>query len=138
MAQASARLLIIQIVISGEFFDSSKMIFFSLVLVIYCMNLNKHHAQTNTPEPFDLNRIIEMAWEDRTPFEAIETLYGLSESRVIVLMRRNLSTRGFKNWRSRVSGRVTKHAQKRHKDVDRGYCATQYKAPQFRQNRQKN
>lgn len=75
----------------------------------------------------DLSRIIEMAWEDRTPFEAIETLYGLNESAVIRLMRRELKPGSFRLWRSRVSGRVTKHGALRDPGVIRGYCPTQYK-----------
>ena len=75
----------------------------------------------------DHSRVIEMAWEDRTPFEAIERLYGLSEAAVIRLMRRSLKTKAFKNWRQRVSGRVTKHGTRRDPSVSRGYCATQYK-----------
>jgi uncharacterized protein (TIGR03643 family) len=73
------------------------------------------------------SRIIEMAWEDRTPFEAIETLYGLSEPEVIQLMRTNLKHKTFKNWRQRVSGRKTKHLKLRDPAVSRGYCPTQYK-----------
>ena len=75
------------------------------------------------------SRIIEMAWEDRTPFEAIQQLYGLSEAEVIRLMRRSLKTKAFKNWRQRVSGRSTKHLSLRDPSVSRGYCATQYKLP---------
>jgi uncharacterized protein (TIGR03643 family) len=75
----------------------------------------------------DKSRLIEMAWEDRTPFEAIETLYGFSEADVIRLMRSALKPGAFKNWRARVSGRVTKHQYKRAPDVSRGYCPTQYK-----------
>jgi len=75
----------------------------------------------------DHSRVIEMAWEDRTPFEAIERLYGLPEGDVIRLMRRSLKPKGFKNWRQRVSGRVTKHGARRDPSVSRGYCATQYK-----------
>lgn len=74
-----------------------------------------------------VSRIIEMAWEDRTPFEAIALNFGLNESQVIQLMRRQMKTRTFKVWRERVSGRKTKHLQLRSKDVNRGYCATQYK-----------
>ena len=73
------------------------------------------------------SRIIEMAWEDRTPFEAIEALYGLTESEVIKLMRASIKRKTFNNWRARVSGRKTKHGSLRSKDVSRGYCATQYK-----------
>lgn len=75
----------------------------------------------------DLSRIIEMAWEDRTPFEAIEQLYGLKEPGVRRLMRRHLKASSFRLWRSRVSGRVTKHRALRPQGVDRGYCPTQYK-----------
>ena len=57
----------------------------------------------------DTSRIIEMAWEDRTPFEAIERLYGLNESAVIILMRQHLKPNSFKLWRQRVTGRKTKH-----------------------------
>ena len=73
------------------------------------------------------SRIIEMAWEDRTPFEAIETLFGLNEPNVIKLMRKNLNRKTFNNWRQRVAGRKTKHAKLRSDDVVRGYCKTQYK-----------
>ena len=73
------------------------------------------------------SRIIEMAWEDRTPFEAIESQYGLNESEVIRFMRNRLKLSSFKLWRARVSGRQTKHNKLRSKDVIRGYCSTQYK-----------
>ena len=75
----------------------------------------------------DHSRVIEMAWEDRTPFEAIEQLYGLTEAAVIRLMRRSLKPKAFRNWRQRVSGRLTKHSARRDPLVSRGYCATQYK-----------
>ena len=55
----------------------------------------------------DRSRIIEMAWEDRTPFEAIEEDYGLSEAAVIQLMRAELKPSSFRLWRARVSGRKT-------------------------------
>lgn len=61
----------------------------------------------------DIDRIVEMAWEDRTPFEAIKTQFGLQEKQVIVLMRRSLSISSFNMWRKRVTGRKTKHAQRR-------------------------
>ncbi|RXJ72857.1 TIGR03643 family protein [Veronia nyctiphanis] len=73
------------------------------------------------------SRIIEMAWEDRTPFEAITLQFGLTEPQVQALMRRNLTPSSFKLWRKRVSGRKTKHLQLRSKDVSRGYCPSQYK-----------
>lgn len=73
------------------------------------------------------SRIIEMAWEDRTPFEAIEDLYGLNESAVIKFMRKNLKSSSFKLWRTRVTGRSTKHKALRDPAIGRGYCPTQYK-----------
>lgn len=60
----------------------------------------------------DLSRIIEMAWEDRTPFEVIEFNFGLKESEVIKLMRKHMKPSSFKMWRERVSGRKTKHLKK--------------------------
>ncbi|NJN09463.1 MAG: TIGR03643 family protein [Richelia sp. RM1_1_1] len=60
-----------------------------------------------------IDRIIEMAWEDRTPFEAIEIQFGLSEKEVIAVMRRYMKESSFRMWRKRVSGRDTKHLQKR-------------------------
>jgi uncharacterized protein (TIGR03643 family) len=78
-------------------------------------------------EPQALDRVIEMAWEDRTPFEAIKTNYGLNESQVIKLMRRALKLGSFRAWRARVSGRKTKHLALRSPAVSRGYCPTQYK-----------
>ena len=74
-----------------------------------------------------ISRIIEMAWEDRTPFEAIEMNYGVSEAQVIELMRKNMKRSSFKMWRERVSGRKTKHLQLRSSDVSRGYSPMQYK-----------
>lgn len=73
----------------------------------------------------DIGRIIEMAWEDRTPFEVIKTQYGLSESQVIRLMRKNMKASSFKMWRERVSGRKTKHLSKRGFSVGRFVCPTQ-------------
>jgi uncharacterized protein (TIGR03643 family) len=68
-----------------------------------------------------------MAWEDRTPFEAILRSYGLSESEVIRLMRTQLKAGSFRLWRARVTGRATKHSALRSPDVDRAFCPTQYK-----------
>jgi uncharacterized protein (TIGR03643 family) len=58
----------------------------------------------------DLSRVIEMAWEDRTPFEAIRAQFGLDESAVISLMRAQLKPSSFRMWRQRMKGRITKHA----------------------------
>lgn len=73
------------------------------------------------------SRIIEMAWEDRTPFGAIEHSYGLDETAVIKLMRQELKPSSFRLWRERVTGRNTKHEAKRDFEVGRAYCKTQYK-----------
>lgn len=71
--------------------------------------------------------MIEMAWEDRTPFDAIECAYGLAEKDVIALLRAELKPSSFRLWRKRVSGRKTKHRALRSDEVSRGYCPTQYK-----------
>ncbi len=74
----------------------------------------------------DLDRIIEMAWEDRTPFEAIKYQFGLSEADVIQLMRSELKFSSFKLWRKRVnSGISKKHLSKRSEEVTRFKCARQ-------------
>jgi len=73
------------------------------------------------------SRIVEMAWEDRTHFEAIKLQFGLNESLVIKIMRSRLKQKSFKSWRKRVSGRATKHLKLRSPEVSRGYCPTQYK-----------
>jgi len=77
-----------------------------------------------TPEEID--RIIEMAWEDRTPFEAIEAQFGLSEADVIKLMRKELKRKSFNLWRERVnSGTSQKHLHKRSDEIDRFRCSRQ-------------
>jgi uncharacterized protein (TIGR03643 family) len=67
----------------------------------------------------DLDRIIQMAWEDRTPFEAIELQFGLNESAVISLMRKQMKPSSFKMWRERVTNRKTKHTELRSELVQR-------------------
>ena len=59
----------------------------------------------------EIDRIIEMSWEDRTPFEAIEYQFGLTEKETIKIIRINLKPKSFKVWRKRVSGRKTKHME---------------------------
>ncbi|GAB3378527.1 TIGR03643 family protein [Spongiibacter taiwanensis] len=76
----------------------------------------------------DVSRLIEMAWEDRTPFEAIEHNFGMSEAETITFMRRHMKGSAFRLWRQRVTGRKTKHLKLRSPDVSRGYCPTQYKS----------
>jgi uncharacterized protein (TIGR03643 family) len=58
----------------------------------------------------DISRVVEMAWEDRTSFEAIEAQFGLDESAVIDLMRVQMKPSSFRMWRKRMAGRTTKHA----------------------------
>jgi uncharacterized protein (TIGR03643 family) len=73
----------------------------------------------------DIDRIIEMAWEDRTTFEAIETQFGLKEKEVIELMRKEMKAASFKMWRKRTNGRRTKHAALRSDEVRRFKCSRQ-------------
>lgn len=74
----------------------------------------------------ELDRIIEMAWEDRTPFEAIRYQFGLYEKEVIKLMRGNLKRSSFNRWRKRVhSGVSQKHLKKRNPDITRFKCSRQ-------------
>ncbi|WP_353931445.1 TIGR03643 family protein [Okeanomitos corallinicola TIOX110] len=64
-------------------------------------------------EQATIDRVVEMAWEDRTPFEAIEIQFGLSEKDVIKIMRREMKESSFKMWRKRVTQRQTKHLKTR-------------------------
>ena len=70
----------------------------------------------------DIDRVIEMAWEDRTTFEAIEFQFGLSEAAVIALMRSQLKSGSFRAWRKRVSGRRAKHGITSSSDRFRAAC----------------
>jgi len=73
-----------------------------------------------------LDRIIEMAWEDRTPFEAIRYQFGLTEPEVISLMRSTLKESSFRLWRKRVNSGVSqKHLKKRNQDISRFKCSRQ-------------
>nr|WP_038018738.1 TIGR03643 family protein [Synechococcus sp. PCC 7335] len=78
-------------------------------------------------EAATVDRVIEMAWEDRTPFGVTEEQFGLKEKDVIALMRRYMKRSSFKMWRKRVAGRQTKHQKKRAFEVGR-----------FRSSNQKN
>ena len=73
----------------------------------------------------DIDRIIEMAWEDRTTFDAILETFGLNESEVISLMRSNLKPSSYRLWRKRVNGRKTKHLAKRNFQLGRFKCSRQ-------------
>ena len=70
----------------------------------------------------EIDRVIEMAWEDRTTFEAIEFQFGLSEAEVIAVMRSELRPGSFRAWRKRVSGRRTKHGSTSSSDRFRAAC----------------
>ena len=78
-------------------------------------------------KPGQTDRIVEMAWEDRTPFEAIEAQFGLTESEVIALMRKKLKGSSFRLWRKRVNGRKTKHQKIAGVELTRHVCPTQGK-----------
>ncbi|WP_395051934.1 TIGR03643 family protein [Flavobacterium sp.] len=72
-----------------------------------------------------IDRIIEMAWEDRTPFDAIKFQFGLTEDNVKVLMKKELKFRSYKLWRERVENCKTKHLAKRVEGIDRFKCNMQ-------------
>ncbi|MEY4659390.1 MAG: hypothetical protein RJB36_1156 [Bacteroidota bacterium] len=77
-------------------------------------------------EQADIDRIIEMAWEDRTPFEAIFAQFGQTETQVIALMRKELKRSSFILWRDRVNSGVSlKHAKKRNPEIQRFKCTRQ-------------
>jgi uncharacterized protein (TIGR03643 family) len=84
--------------------------------------MNKNHIHLTKKET---DRIIEMAWEDRTPFEAIEKQFGLAEKGVIALMRVYMKRSSFEMWRKRMSGRKTKHKVLRENDTLRFKCSRQ-------------
>jgi uncharacterized protein (TIGR03643 family) len=74
----------------------------------------------------EIDRVIEMAWEDRTPFEAIENQFDIKESEVIQLMRRELKESSFKLWRKRVNSKTSKkHLKKRNDEISRFKCSRQ-------------
>lgn len=86
------------------------------------MPLNKKIPLFNEVQ---LDRIIEMAWEDRTPFEAITFQFSISEQQVIEIMRSKMKPQSFKRWRKRVQGRATKHRHLRTDGVTRFKCTRQ-------------
>ena len=75
----------------------------------------------------DLSRLIEMAWEDKTPFEAILNTYQIDESELMKLMQANLKSSSYQLWRKRVKERSSKHLKLRSSEINRAYCLTQYK-----------
>ena len=80
---------------------------------------------SNTLTPEDIDRIIQMAWEDRTPFEAIQVQFGLKEKDVIELMRKEMRRSSFEMWRERMKGKSTKHRALREASVERFRCTRQ-------------
>ena len=94
------------------------------------MNLGIGHGvlfavDVNSLSEDEVDRLIGMAWEDRTPFEAIEVQFGLKENQVRALMRRHLKPGSFRRWRARVKGRCTKHARMRGFSTGRFRSASQ-------------
>ena len=73
----------------------------------------------------EIDRIIEMAWEDRTTFDAISSQFGLSEQQVISLMRNQMKPKSFRLWRARVQGKKTKHKKLRTFESGRFKCSRQ-------------
>lgn len=73
----------------------------------------------------DRDRIVEMAWEDRTPFEAIKFQFGVSEKEVIEVMRQEMKRSSWRMWRKRVQNRSTKHLKKRSFEEGRFKCSRQ-------------
>ncbi|WBM76087.1 TIGR03643 family protein [Saprospira grandis] len=76
-------------------------------------------------DQISIDRIIEMAWEDRTPFEAIEFQFGLTEKEVIALMRKEMKASSFRRWRKRVQGRKSKHQKLAPAGMQRFKCSRQ-------------
>lgn len=81
--------------------------------------------ENNELNDIQIDRIIEMAWEDRTPFDAIKFQFGLSEADVKVLMKKELKFSSYKLWRERVENCKTKHSSKRVEGIDRFKCNLQ-------------
>lgn len=81
--------------------------------------------QKKSLEASEIDRIIEMAWEDRTPFDAITFQFGLSEADVKALMKKELKFSSYKLWRERVENCKTKHVAKRSEEIDRFKCSRQ-------------
>ncbi len=87
--------------------------------------MNSFKKKIKTLDEETIDRIVEMAWEDRTPFDAILAQYGLKEQEVIQLMRQEMKPKSWRMWRKRVQGRKTKHRKRRSSEVDRFHCSRQ-------------
>jgi uncharacterized protein (TIGR03643 family) len=88
-------------------------------------SLNRATNKSIVLDDKDIDRVIEMAWEDRTPFEAIEFQFGLREADVKELMKKNLKMSSYKLWRKRVHTISSKHIGKRSKEISRFKCTMQ-------------
>lgn len=89
------------------------------------MQINEEETNNLTLGLKDIDRIIEMAWEDRTPFDAIKFQFGLSEQAVKALMKKQLKFSSYKLWRKRVESCKTKHAKQRSDGISRFKCNLQ-------------
>jgi len=85
----------------------------------------KNKSKMKQLDTIAIDRVIEMAWEDRTTFEAIQFQFGLKEQEVIDLMRKEMKPSSFKMWRTRVQGRKTKHEKLRTFEKGRFKCTRQ-------------
>ena len=95
-----------------------------------CITVNRFHALKGSAvvkklSEREVDRIVEMAWEDRTPFDAITAQFGISEAETIALMRNQMKPKSWRMWRARVQGRGTKHIAKRDFEVGRHKCSRQ-------------
>ena len=103
-----------------------KLFFFVILFNIFNFFLNKMNVSSKKDfTDIEIDRIIEMAWEDRTPFDAIKFQFGLSEADVKALMKKELKFRSYKLWRERVENCKTKHLAKRVEGIDRFKCKLQ-------------
>lgn len=89
------------------------------------VNLSDENIEDEQLSEVDIDRIVEMAWEDRTPFDAIEYQFGLKEADVKALMKKTLKFSSYKLWRKRVENCKTKHAKTRSTEINRFKCNMQ-------------
>ena len=103
-----------------------KLFFFVILFNIFNFFLNKMNVSSKKDfTDIEIDRIIEMAWEDRTPFDAIKFQFGLNEADVKALMKKELKFSSYKLWRERVENCKTKHLAKRVEGIDRFKCKLQ-------------
>ena len=93
----------------------------------YAMEMEEHQNKILSQKlnPQQIDRIIEMAWEDRTPFDAIRQQFGVKEDEVKAIMKKNLRLKSYQNWRKRVEHCKTKHSKKRIQGINRFKCTRQ-------------